>query len=162
MTSVERYEKSLALLDVYIREHNLRHTIERERLLKIAAEVNMPIFTVHDIDAKRKEAHISVPTMYNSLNLFVSARILYKLERTRGVQQEQYKWALDAKNSMRVICTRCGREANFTDKALLRIIQERKYANFVPAHFSLYVYGVCKTCRRLLIQQSAGLNNDNK
>ena len=155
MTSVERYEKALAVLDTYIREHNLRHTLERERLLKIMAEVNAPIFTVHDIDAKRKDAHISVPTLYNSLNLFVSARILYKLERTRGVTQEQYKWALDAKNSMRVICTRCGREANFTDRAILRIVQERKYANFIPAHFSLYVYGTCKTCRRLLIQRNS-------
>lgn len=154
MTSVERYEKALGVLDEYIREHKLRHTLERERLLKIIAELNTPIFTVHDIEAKRKEAHISLPTLYNSLNLFVSARILYRLERTHGVTQEQYKWALDAKNTMRVICTRCGREATFTDRALLRIIHERKYANFVPAHFSLYVYGVCKTCRRLLIQGS--------
>ena len=155
MTSVERYDKALAVLDEYIRTNNLRHTLERERLLKIIAELNKPIFTVHDIDAKRQEAHISVPTLYNSLGLFVSARILYKLERTQGVTSEQYKWALDAKNSMRVICTRCGREATFTDKALLQIVQNRKYANFVPAHFSLYVYGVCKTCRRLLIQRNA-------
>lgn len=152
MTSVERYEKALAVLNEYISAHNMRHTLERETLLKFMAEVNKPIFTVHDIDAKRKDAHISLPTLYNSLNLFVSARILYKLDRTKGVQVEQYKWALDAKNSMRVICTRCGREANFTDQALLRIIRDRKYANFIPAHFSLYVYGVCKTCRRLLIR----------
>ena len=155
MTSVERYDKALAVLDEYIRTNNLRHTLERERLLKIIAELNKPIFTVHDIDAKRQEAHISVPTLYNSLGLFVSARILYKLERTQGVTSEQYKWALDAKSSMRVICTRCGREATFNDKALQQIVQNRKYANFVPAHFSLYVYGVCKTCRRLLIQRNA-------
>jgi len=154
MTSVERYDKALEVLDEYIRTNNLRHTLERERLLKIMAELNKPIFTVHDIDAKRQEAHISLPTLYNSLALFVSARILYKLERTQGVTSEQYKWALDAKNSMRVICTRCGREATFNDKALLQIVQNRKYANFVPAHFSLYVYGVCKTCRRLLIQRN--------
>ncbi len=153
MTSAERYEKALAVLDEYIRVHNLRHTIERERLLKIIAEINAPIFTVHEIDGKRQEAHISVPTMYNSLNLFVSARILYRLNRTQGVSSEQYKWALDAKNTMRVICTRCGREANFNDKALLQLVQNRKYTNFVPAHFSMYVYGVCKTCRRLLIKQ---------
>ena len=158
MTSVERYEKALGVLDEYIRAHNLRHTLERETLLKIMAEVNKPIFTVHDIDAKRKEQHISVPTLYNSLNLFVSARILYKLERTHGVQVEQYKWALDAKDSMRVICTRCGREANFNDPAVNRILHERKYANFIPAHFSVYVYGVCKTCRRLLIQRNSEQN----
>ena len=155
MTSIERYEKALAVLDAYIREHKLRHTLERERLLKIISEINEPIFSVHEIESKRKEAHISLPTLYNSLDLFVSARILYRLERTRGVTSEQYKWALDAKNTLRVICTRCGREASFTDKALLRIIQERKYANFIPAHFSLYVYGTCKTCRRLLIQKNA-------
>ena len=154
MTSVEKYEKALAVLDEYIRAHNLRHTLERERLLKIMADVKKPLFTVHDIDEQRKEQHISVPTLYNSLNLFVSARILYKLERTRGVQLEQYKWALDAKDTMRVSCTRCGREANFTDLAVQRILHDRKYANFIPAHFSLYVYGVCKTCRRLLIQRN--------
>ena len=154
MTSLERYENALAVLDEYIRTHNLRHTIERERLLKIIAELNKPLFSVHDLDAKRKEEHISLPTLYNSLGLFVSARILYKLERTQGVISEQYKWALDAKNSMRVICTRCGREAAFNDKALQQIVQNRKYANFIPAHFTLTVYGVCKTCRRLLIQQN--------
>jgi Fe2+/Zn2+ uptake regulation proteins len=154
MTSVERYEKASAVLDEYIREHKLRHTLERERLLRMIADINEPIFTVHDIEIKRKDAHISLPTLYNSLNLFVSARILYRLERTQGVTSEQYKWALDAKNTLRVICTRCGREATFTDRALLRIVQERKYANFVPAHFSLYVYGTCKTCRRLLIQKN--------
>lgn len=155
MTSVEKYEKALAMLDEYIREHNLRHTLERETLLKIMTDVKKPIFTVHDIDEKRKEQHISVPTLYNSLNLFVSARILYKLQRTHGVQVEQYKWALDAKDNLRVICTRCGREANFTDQAVQRILHDRKYANFIPAHFSLCVYGVCKTCRRLLIQRNA-------
>ena len=155
MTTVERYEKALAVLDEYIREHNMRHTIEREQLLKFVAEINKPLFTIHDLDSKRQEAHISLPTLYNSLELFVSARILYKLERTQGVTCEQYKWALDAKNSMRVICTRCGREASFNDRALLQIVHNRKYANFVPAHFSLYVYGVCKACRRLMIQRNA-------
>ena len=154
MTTVERYEKALAVLDEYIREHDMRHTIEREQLLKFVAEINKPLFTIHDLDSKRQEAHISLPTLYNSLELFVSARILYKLERTKGVISEQYKWALDAKDAMRIICTRCGREANFTDKAIQQIVQNRKYANFVPAHFSLTIYGVCKTCRRLLIRQN--------
>lgn len=154
MTTIERYEKALAVLDEYIREHNMRHTIEREQLLKFVAEINKPLFTIHDLDSKRQEAHISLPTLYNSLELFVSARILYKLERTKGVISEQYKWALDAKDAMRIICTRCGREAHFTDKAIQQIVQNRKYANFVPAHFSLTIYGVCKTCRRLLIRQN--------
>ena len=154
MTSVERYEHALRLLDAYIRENNLRHTLERENLLRMMAELNKPVFTFRDLDKKRQEAHISVPTLYNSLNLFVSARILYKLERTKGVISEQYKWALDAKDAMRIICTRCGREAHFTDKAIQQIVQNRKYANFVPAHFSLTIYGVCKTCRRLLIRQN--------
>lgn len=162
MTSVERYEKALAVLNEYISAHHLRHTIEREQLLKIMAEINSPVFTVHQLDAKRQEAHISLPTLYNSLRLFVSARILYRLERTHGVTVEQYKWALDPKNSMRVICTRCGREAPFNDKALINLINTRKYANFVPAHFSIYVYGVCKTCRRLLIQHNSDQTVNDK
>lgn len=152
MTSVERYDKALKLLNQYIQENNLRHTIEREQLLKIMAELNEPVFTFSDLDQKRKDAHISVPTLYNSLRLFVSARILYKMQRTQGVKEEQYKWTFDAKNSLRIICTRCGREAAFTDKALLQIVTNRNYTNFVPAHFSLFVYGECKACRKLQVK----------
>lgn len=152
MTSVERYKTALQLLDNYIRENNLRHTLEREKLLKMMAELNMPVFSFSDLDQKRKEAHISVPTLYNSLNLFVSARILYRMQRTQGVKQEQYKWTFDTKNTLRMICTRCGREAAFTDKALQHIVSNRNYTNFVPAHFSLFVYGECKTCRRLQVK----------
>lgn len=154
MTSVERYEKALAVLDDFIREHKMRHTIERERLLKIMSELDEPVFTVNDLNAKREEAHISIATLYNSLDLFVAARILYRLERGQGVPLEQYKWAIGTKNSMRILCTRCGRDAPFNDKSLLRIIKERSYANFVPDHFTIYVYGVCKACRRLMIQQN--------
>lgn len=153
MTSVERYETALAMLDKYIVEQGLRHTIEREQLLKIMADLNQTVFTFSDLDQKRQDAHISVPTLYNSLRLFVSARILYKMQRTQGVKQEQYKWTFDSKNTLRMICTRCGREAAFTDKALLNIVNNRNYTNFVPAHFSLFVYGECKACRRLQIKK---------
>lgn len=154
MTSVERYEKALKILDDYIVANNLRHTLERERLLKIMADLNQHVFTFSDLDQKRREAHISVPTLYNSLNLFVSARILYRMQRTQGLKEEQYKWTFDTKNTLRMICTRCGREAAFNDKALLQIVHNRNYTNFVPAHFSLFVYGECKACRRLQVKQS--------
>lgn len=153
MTSVERYEHALRLLDAYIRENNLRHTLERENLLRMMAELNKPVFTFKDLDKKRQEAHISVPTLYNSLNLFVSARILYCMPRTQGVSQEQYKWTFESKNTLRMICTRCGREAAFRDKALEQIVQKRNYTNFVPANYALFVYGECKICRKLQMQR---------
>ena len=147
------YDTALGKLNAYIAANNMRHTTEREMVLNEICVMTQP-FTAEQLAEHCRPLRLSQGTVYNSLALFVSARILYKLERTKGVISEQYKWALDAKDAMRIICTRCGREAHFTDKAIQQIVQNRKYANFVPAHFSLTIYGVCKTCRRLLIRQN--------
>ena len=148
-SSVERYEKALAVLDEYIRKHNMRHTFEREEVLRVISKISNPLFTIHDLERRCDEVRIARSTLYNSLNLFVSARILYRIERTMGINTEQYKWALGAKNTMRLICTRCGRESRFSDEAIMRLIRDRNYSNFSPIHFSLYVYGECKRCRRM-------------
>ena len=50
---------------------------------------------------------------------------------------------------MEVICRKCGRVTEIHDKAITRLVQERKYSNFTPQQYSLFVYGECKVCRRL-------------
>ena len=158
MTSDEKYTRALALLNDYIRANNLRHTAEREMILQVLSEVKTPTFTTKQVEKEVSKLHISLPTLYNSLRLFVSARILYKIDRVSGMQQEHYGWYVDTKNSMIIVCTDCGRTARFTDKAIQNTIYNRKYANFVPAHFAMFVYGQCRACRRILVKQMQEAN----
>ena len=153
MTIEEKYQHALTLLNEYIHAHHLRHTAEREMILQILAEIKTPTFTTKDVEKDVLNLHISLPTLYNSLRLFVSARILYKIDRVSGMQQEHYAWYVDAKNSMVVVCTNCGRTARFTDKAIHNTIYNRKYANFVPARYVMFVYGQCRACRRIMVKR---------
>ena len=91
---------------------------------------------------------ISVGSVYNALNLFVTARILHASIRQRGRAATEYELMTDNTVRMQVVCRKCGRKTDFNDKAIARLVQERKYSNFNPQHFSLLVYGECKICRR--------------
>lgn len=153
MTSEEKYNRSLELLNAYILDNHMRHTAEREMVLQVLTEVKTPTFTTKQVENEVSKLHISLPTLYNCLRLFVSARILYKIDRVSGMHQEHYGWHVDAKNSMIVVCTNCGRTARFVDKAIHNTIYNRKYANFVPAHYAMFVYGQCRACRRLIVKR---------
>jgi len=162
MTSEEKYHRALTLLNDYLKANNMRHTAEREMILQVLSEVRTPTFTTKQVENEVSKLHISLPTLYNSLRLFISARILYKIDRVSGMQQEHYGWYVDAKNSMVIVCTNCGRTARFTDKAIQNTIYNRKYANFVPAHYAMFVYGQCRACRRILVKQMQEASKKSK
>ena len=84
----------------------------------------------------------------NALNLFVMARILHANTRQRGRAATEYELITDRTSRMQIICTKCGRVSNITDKAMVRLVAEKKYSNFEWHHFSLFVYGECKVCRQ--------------
>ncbi len=77
------------------------------------------------------------------------AQILYAVERQRGKGVMRY--ALISANPVRMefICDKCGRVTEFQDQAIVRLIQERKFINFTPHQYSLFVYGECRVCRKI-------------
>ena len=91
------FNSAFERLNQYVLAHNKRPSKVRNIVLEQAFLLPQP-FTADQLVEACQAQRISVGTVYNSLEVFVSARILYKLERTHGVTQEQYKWALDAKN----------------------------------------------------------------
>ena len=36
---------------------------------------------------------------------------------------------------------------------ILRMLADKKFSNFIPERFSLYIYGKCKTCRSKLLKK---------
>ena len=105
-------------------------------------------FTAEQLADACKAERISVGTVYNALNLFLLAQILYATNRQRGRAATEYELTVGSPTRMHIVCTRCGRVTEIHDKAIARLVQERKYSNFNMQHFSLYVYGECKICRR--------------
>jgi len=135
-----------AQLDTYIREHAMRPSPVRMIVLEQACQLPQPFTAAQLVQACQSE-RISTGTIYNALDLFVSAQILHAIQRQRGRKAIEFELMVGTTVRMQVICHKCGRVSDFRDKALERLIAERKYSNFIPQEYSLYVYGECKVCK---------------
>ena len=135
------------MLNKYILEHQLRHTPERYMLLRDIAELKNP-FTAEQVIAKAKQQFISQATVYNFLKLLIDAKMVHPLHKQYGIHKNDFELVVNGNIHMHIICEECGRVSEFKDVAVENLIKARKYSNFRLEHFSLYVYGKCKLCRR--------------
>lgn len=140
------YNSALERLNQYLKENGLRVSPIRDFVLEQACGLHQP-FTAEQLATVCKEQRISNGTIYNALNIFVSAQILHAIKRQRGRANIEYELTTGNAAHMQYVCHKCGRTVDFTDKALTRLIKERNYSNFDVQHFSLVVYGECKQCR---------------
>lgn len=142
-TDNKYYEEAARKLEKYIGEHHLRHTQERYTILSYICEIGRP-FTADQVIKMAEKDFISRPTVYNTLELLVSAQILWEGGK-RGGKQE-YEMLHGVKMRMRMRCTRCGRLSNFKDSAIEELIAKHKFRNFRLSHYTLEVWGTCRVC----------------
>ena len=139
------YKNALDALDAYLNEHEMRMTTVRQIVLNELCQLPQP-FTAEQLEEACRNERISKGTVYNTLNLLVEAHILHILERQKGRTVNEYELTKAETNRMQVVCTKCGRVTEFNDKAIARLMMERKFPNFNVQHFTLLAYGECKTC----------------
>lgn len=146
LTQKELFDQSLERLNAYLDTHALKHSPERERLLKHICQ-QQRLFATSDLLEWSKDDHISRATVYNTMRVLVAAEILHATVKVNG-HKLQYRLFCDRQNHIQMICTRCGRTVNLNDALLHNMIVNKKYNNFNLKHYTLFVYGECKTCRR--------------
>ncbi len=142
------FDKAKKVLTEYIREHHLRSTIERTTILQYICKYKTSFSAEQLIQDVCKTEHMSIATIYNTLDLLVQCRLLSKLPAHMGSPCDMYELVLLHSNQLSFFCTNCGREVAFQDKAIDDIIHGKRFSNFTMDHFSLRVYGTCKKCRR--------------
>ncbi len=142
------FDKANKVLAEYIREHHLRSTIERTTILRYICKYKTSFSAEQLIQDVCQTEHLSIATIYNTLDLFVRCRLISKLPAHVGSPCDMYELVLLQGNQLSFFCTNCGREITFQDKAIDDIIRGKRFSNFNMHHFSLRVYGTCKKCRR--------------
>ena len=130
----------------YLTEHGLKHTPERYSIMATACRLQH--FTIDELRASITELSISRATIYNTLSLLEDARLVQKLDKEFGVRTAQYEWVQDSESTVQIVCTKCGRISPVKDSTISRMLADKRWSNFVPHHFSLYMFGQCKVCRR--------------
>ena len=149
--SARSYSSALTQLNRYLHENEKRPSRVREMVLTQVFQLPQP-FTAEQLVKACEEDHISVGTVYNSLNLFIDARLLRATVRQRGKSATEYELLIGATNKVQFICKKCGRTVEFSDQQIARSIKAHGYNNFVMQNYNLTVYGECKICRKKVIR----------
>lgn len=140
------FRKAYDTMCAYLDAHHLHHTTERMTILQIACELRT--FSVEELRKALVEINISRATIYNNLNLLEKAGVLRRLDKEFGVRAGQYELILPHSSTIKIVCQRCGRISEIKDSTIIRMLADKKFSNFVPEYFTLYVHGHCKVCRR--------------
>ncbi len=140
LTIVER------ILDNYLEMNNHRKTPERYAILRAVYSTSRH-FTLEELN-ERLSSELKFPvsraTLYNTLNLFMSLRLVIR-HRFQG--STKYEACYDRNSHCHQICTMCGKELEVRSPELIDAVENMRLKRFRKDGFTLYVYGVCSTCQ---------------
>lgn len=139
-------KKYLGVLNAYLEQNQLRHT--PERVIILTAICKLRRFTMAELQAAITDYMISRATIYNTLTLLEKANIILRLEKDFGVRAQQYELVNNKDSYVHIICQQCGRVKKVSDATITRMLADKRWSNFVPQHFSLYIYGKCRVCKQ--------------
>ncbi len=143
----EIYREASRVLDEYITSRKMRHTIERDLILREVCRKTTS-FTAETMLEVLGEQHISRATIYNTLDLLVTCGILSKTDVQLGSGQAKYIRSGLHANKMILVCSECGREEEFKSKEIEDILRGKTYRNFTMEKYSIRVVGHCKRCKK--------------
>ncbi len=155
------------LLDNYLEMNNHRKTPERYTILRAIYSMNGH-FTLEELKARlaqEMDFPVSRATLYNTLNLFMSLRLVVR-HRFQGTTK--YEACYDNQSHCHQICTICGKVTEVKSPEIIAAVENMHLKRFRKDGFTLYVYGVCSSCQTKMTKRkktTTGIkksNNKNK
>lgn len=134
------------ILSNYLEQNNLRKTPERFAILDAVYDTQEH-FTLEELGEKLNDEDrfpVSRATLYNTLKLFMELRLVIR-HRFQGATK--YEACYDNNSHCHQICTVCGKVTEFKSKKINDAIRSLHMKSFRMDGFSLYVYGLCKSCQ---------------
>jgi len=141
----QKEQERTQIFTEYLRKAGRR--ITPERFMVLDSVYSCPRhFTAEDVAANLagNNCHIALATVYGTLQLMAEAGIL----TTLTLPGQPMRYELSATAHLHLVCTECGRVKDLRDRALMRAVDEKRYAAFTPLRSEITVYGICSTCSR--------------
>ena len=151
------------LLDNYLEMNNHRKTPERYSILRAIYSINGH-FTIDELKArlaKDMDFPVSRATLYNTLNLFMSLRLVIR-HRFQG--STKYEACYDNQSHCHQICSVCGKVTEIKSPEIIAAVESLQLKRFRKDGFTLYIYGICSTCQLKLSKRkkTTGTKSNNK
>ena len=151
------------ILDSYLEMNNHRKTPERYSILRAIYSINGH-FTIDELKArlaKEMDFPVSRATLYNTLNLFLSLRLVIR-HRFQG--STKYEACYDNQSHCHQICSICGKVTEIKSPELIEAVENMHLKRFRKDGFTLYIYGICSACqlKKSKRKKPTGTKSNNK
>ncbi len=149
-------------LSDYLRLNSLRNTPERNALLEVIYQADVPL-QAEELAKLMTEGsaslRISRATVYNNLKLFEEAGLVRKI-----FQEDRVFFERTDKNRgvIRLICSGCGKTTEMNSDKVRRQIAVMRTRRFNATGWVLNVYGFCGKCSADLKRKQNRLNKKDK
>ena len=144
-------EETAALVDrfrAYLRNHRLPVTRQRDLIAELVfRSAEHPSAEVIERALEAKGAPVGTATVYRTLDLLVESGLARSHDFGEGFRR--FEPVVAESRHGHLVCTRCGRVAEFSNELLERILPViADEHEFRHAHHRVEIHGVCADCRR--------------
>lgn len=149
-------------LSDYLRLNSLRNTPERNALLEVIYQADVPL-QAEELAKLMTEGsaslRISRATVYNNLKLFEEAGLVRKI-----FQEDRVFFERTDKNRgvIRLICSGCGKTTEMNSDKVRRQIAVMRTRRFNASGWVLNIYGLCGKCSADQKRKQNRLNKKDK
>lgn len=140
-----KFGKLKAKLDDYIEKEGLRHSSQREEVLRTLwqSDKHLSADELYEI-VKDK---IGIATVYRSLNLFTDCGICNEIYFTN--ENTRYEISYGKKHHDHLICEKCGKYIEVRNDKIENLQKKiAKENNFVLKSHKMDLYGICEECQK--------------
>ena len=132
----------------YVRRKNLKHSVQREAILKIFLK-NERHLTVDELyqAAKKAAPGIGFATIYRTLKHLCDSGLCRELKCEDGVTRYEHLYGHSHHDHL--ICTQCGKFVEVVHPQIEKLQDEiAKKEGFLLARHRLELYGLCRNCQK--------------
>ena len=138
--------KEFQIFDQFIRTKGLKHTAQRDKVLKVFLSTEKHV-SADDLSkmVKKQYPGIGFTTVYRTLKLLSESGLCGEIDFGDGVLRFEHKYGHQHHDHL--ICTKCGSFIEVSDVRIEKLQdQMAEKHKFTPIKHKLEIFGICRKC----------------